>query len=496
MPPPDPSEEEEDTNDLLLEADDEEFRGALKRGRDAVEGVVNRIVGVVKEMRKAKKKRTKVKPTARSMRWAKDPESGPVLRPSLPERLHKQKLIPGADIALEMAIVRPIVVAMFVPDALRLTSVLRSVRELLWNDDEIWRAWWRRDFPEVRRDLGENETSQPPSWILENAWKAALPGVNPQHVPYILARSARMPWRCWYQWSEFFRRSALHHAAQLFNTIAIEWREDHALEIALDVIPEFDEGRPPNVLWNGEVVILRVPWYGQDLGVARGLVLVDSAKQDDIWFPEELFDDNIDAELTTAPTAQSAVIANARSPVYWLLVAIAKEAFALGTNLVDVWNRVVDLRDLEFETLLLGGKTMIPGQGQLNFDYKKVLSLYCSWYASEIQPGHGVVPLFFMNFAPLRLKYSTPNAVKRTAALAKDLSKTLPAFPSLGGTVWFVGEEVRPVWTISDKVRPMCVGCHAPGHPTVRCKGCGSGYCGVDCHAKNGQRRCAGCGGK
>jgi len=490
VPPPDPSDE--DADDLPLEADDETFRGALKRGRDAVEGVVNRIVGVVKEMRKAKKKRTKVKSTARSTRWAKDPESGPVLRPSLPQRLHEQRLIPAADIALEMAIVRPIVVAMFVPDALRLTSVLRSVRELLWNDDSIWKTWWRRDFPEVIRDLGEKETNEPPSWIRENAWKTALPGVKSQHVPYVLSRSARMPWRCWYQWSEFFRRSALHHIALMLNDWAVEWQDEHVRDS--DSSDLSDEDRPLNITWKGEVIALRVPRYDQDLGPARGLALVDMHEQDQVWFPEELLDDNAYAELTTNPTLQSAVIANARSPIYWLLIMVAKEELYENTNNLSwLWHRTLKTRDFSSETLLLGGNTIISEQGPLNVDYGQAMVLYCSWYARVIQPGHGVVPGFFVNFAPDRSYYITFSGEQVRPDLESRLARTLPAFPSLGGTTWFVGEEVRPVWTISEKVRPMCVGCHAPGNPTIRCRGCGSGYCSADCHGKNWRHRCSDC---
>jgi len=490
VPPPDPSDE--DADDLPLEADDETFRGALKRGRDAVEGVVNRIVGVVKEMRKAKKKRTKVKPTARSTRWAKDPESGPVLRPSLPQRLHEQRLIPAADIALEMAIVRPIVVAMFVPDALRLTSVLRSVRELLWNDDSIWKTWWRRDFPEVIRDLGEKETNEPPSWIRENAWKNALPGVKSQHVPYVLSRSARMPWRCWYQWSEFFRRSALHHLADIFNNISDEWVD--ARESSEN--DDDDDDQPPTVLWTGEVVVLRVPEFSQELGPAHGLALVDASKVEDVWFPEELMESPL--ELTTNPTLQSAVVANARSPVYWLFIAVAKESMAYNTTIDDEWVKVITKRSFDFEKLLLGGRHVIPGQGTLNFDYDKAVRLYYSWYAASLPVGQGVVPFFFSNFAPMRKHqgdglYPGMINLERSIAIGKALSKTLPAFPSLGGTTWFVGEEVRPVWTISEKVRPMCVGCHAPGNPAIRCRGCGSGYCSADCHGKNWRHRCSDC---
>ena len=147
-----------------------------------------------------------------------------MLQPSMDERLRRQRLIPGSDIALEMTIVRPIVSAMLVPDALRLASVLRAVRELVWNDDELWHQWWLRDFKEVQRDLPEEHWL--PSWMVDNLWIRAVPAMEQSLVPAKLRALVKMRWRRWYQWSTFFRRSALYHIAQMQNEITNDWLDE------------------------------------------------------------------------------------------------------------------------------------------------------------------------------------------------------------------------------------------------------------------------------
>jgi len=484
MDVPPPNEDEDEGADLSLESADDDIRQALRRGRDEMEeeeAAIERVVDAVHEMRKLKRRHTA-------------PHRLPIEETEKSHRLLPREV----DVSLEKAMISPLLYAMQVSDALRLAKALRSVRSLLWTDDDMWAHWWHRDFPDVRRDLGQTGPL-PPSWIIDNIWIDALPGVEPRYLPPMLTRLALMPWRRWYQWSEFFRRSALWHIAKMQNKIAEDW---------LDVNPENPEDdetgypRPATVLESGKVINLRVPRFDEVTGIAHGLVLVDTNQQ--VYFPWELYEN--DDALTLVPTPTSVVIAGAQSPVFWFLHYAEREMRSAygertghgtyGAAIQRKWKSIMEgqrFKELLDERLisadlLLGGTTeMAMGPEALNFDYAKVFELYCAWYARSVN-AEGFNPYFSPGngFAFL--------LTKEEAQVTTELARTLPPFPAIGN-VWFVGQGIQPsqIAVSITKSTPICGGCDTQTAHRIRCKNCGHGYCGQACHERNWRRNCQGC---
>jgi|WetSurMetagenome_2_1015567.scaffolds.fasta_scaffold00074_21 hypothetical protein len=488
--PPPSDDEDEGGADLTLEASDDDILAETRGKRRAPETVeererenvvLGRLKRAVGEMRKIFKRH---KAPQRPPEMFTEPES---------IRRGRQRLIPTLDIPVEMAAVSPVLRAMAVAEALRLGKALRAVRELLWGDDEMWMHWWFRDFPEMARDMG-NAAAGLPSWITENSWKRDLhPGID---SPKVVALAC-LPWRCWYQWSTFFRRSALHHIAKIQNA-AGRYYLDTGQHVEEEDEESSDEYRPSNVTTWGTLAKLIVPPFDQDTGVAHGLVLVDEEEPKDVYFPEEMFETS--HNITREPTAESAVVAAARSPVFWLLRYVQQQAdysYDASTAFVKTWESTLSSRKIP-KHLLLGGTSEMISTGRLNFNYTKAMMLYCSWYTAALVQGGSAVLGFVQSFAPLRNEFPALDIEQPQRFWAAKLAQILPAFPAVDG-VWFVGERVAPA---VPSLLPFafgavaCVGCHATGELGIRCKKCKKGYCGSECHKKNWHRACAGCAKK
>ena len=219
---------------------------------------------------------------------------------------------------------------------------------------------------------------------------------------------------------------------------------------------------------------LQVPSFDTDLGVATGLVLVDRQKTDDVYFPEEMFYNSHD--LTTFPSPASAVIAEARSPVFWLLMYVGTTQVHYAPFLLKKWDELLSSRKVAEDALLLGGTPRLFKKVGLDFNYKRAMQLYCSWYANLLGPGR------FAHFAPFPSTSGRPE-------LEAELARTLPPFPAIEG-VWFVGQ---PLQIASSFMTPLCVGCDAATDLTIRCKTCKQQYCGHACFQSNWRKACGDC---
>lgn len=451
--------------DLDLDAEDDDIRRELRRRRpreeavDDEQGTEERIVKTVKQMRKVKHKNMAPVPM------------------SLEEKAKQQRIFPREiHIMTEMAAVRPILCAMEVPDALRLAHVLRAVREVLWIDDGIWSVWWHRDFPEVQRDLPPEDHL--PVWITDAKWITDLTvkKANEQPAPQLVAL-AKMPWRRWYQWSVFFRRSALWHCAAMQNKIAQDWLAEYPEN------PETDEDgqrRPSNVLATGEIITLSVPAFSEERGLRRGLVLKGSDGQ--LYFAAALYEQE-DVNAFDPIDATNAVVAAAHSSVFWFLEYARSEINVRGGSALrrrfKNMGHHFRFHELLLErpfpaSLLLGGTTAMTGS-RLNIAYLGGMRAYCTWYARRFQ-SQSVVPVFTRGEGYHFLENWTDEIVRIF------LTRALPPFPAANG-VWFVGEPMRPA----------CVGCNVATELTIFCKTCGLKYCGLSCHAANWERKCGDC---
>jgi hypothetical protein len=476
MDVPPPTEEDEGA-DLPLEADDEDIRRTLRRRRSdpEEEAAVERVVDAVHQMRLVKKRHTA-------------PHHHDQHRPSIEEVEKSHRLLPRElDISLEKAMIRPILCAMQVSDVLLLAKAMRAVRALLWTDDDMWGLWWHRDFMELRRDIPPQEWL--PSWIENNSWIDALAkgeSSSPQ-----LVRLAKMPWRRWYQWSEFFRRCALWHCAAMQNRITRDWFEVNPGN------PEEDDAgypRPMNVYDTGKVSTVSVPRFSENPGFTRGLVLVGSDRR--IFFVSELYEN--ESRPTIDAIATDASVAAAHSPTHWFLHYAEREMHSqhgakqglgtFGAAILRSWRGIRQDKDrfkkllderLISADLLLGGTTeMGMGPEVLNIDYAKVMTLYCEWYAMKAN-SITVLP-------PFRDVHGFAFLLNRTLdEVTIELARTLPPFPAIGG-VWFVGKKMGPV-------APICGGCNTETAHRIRCTKCGQGYCGQPCHERNWEKKCGDC---
>jgi hypothetical protein len=181
--------------------------------------------------------------------------------------------------------------------------------------------------------------------------------------------------------------------------------------------------------------------------------------------------------------------------VYWFLVFAEREVHAgAGSSIQRRWKSPWDVRrfnDLLSERrhsrdMLLGGTTDLMMEGRPNFVYENDMICYCTWFSKVYEP---------------RNVFNAPGysflGVWSDGTWSLQLAASLPPFPAVDG-VWFVGEQVRPALSVPASVSTrMCVGCNAQGvAPTIRCKTCGQGYCGHECHGRNWRSNCGGCAKK
>lgn len=352
-------------------------------------------------------------------------------------------------------------------NALRLGTILRSVSEVLKRDDALWKRWFLADFPELVRDIGPDL----PGWI-EHGTRAKED-----------SRYALVPWRRYYAWSKFFRRAALREIATLQNELAVTWISDEGWKWnnvkrwPLNV--EIEMG----VEWKA-LVLEPPPAVGAHYMGFAELALETADKDETYFFPERMFlhsggiatpygRDDIDGDHP--------LIANARSPVYWL-VRYAANRPEHAKNRLHVWFE--GLKITEQPTLPQWpshysdpntSNSPIKVVGDLNFDYGRTLHRYCLWYCKAYKRDEaGGLPVHSERTREI-LDHDASHDDQTTAVALLDL----PPAPMVGG-VWFVRS-------------PACVGCDVSVEPTHRCRRCGRGYCSVECHTVNWKKACADC---
>jgi hypothetical protein len=85
--------------------------------------------------------------------------------------------------------------------AMFLSLRVREVRKVLRSDNSLWRDWFRADFPDVVRAVGD----ELPSWIRDQNDRGD-------------ERFAGVPWRRYYIWTMFFARRAYKVAVDVLHT--------------------------------------------------------------------------------------------------------------------------------------------------------------------------------------------------------------------------------------------------------------------------------------
>jgi hypothetical protein len=303
---------------------------------------------------------------------------------------------------------------------------------------------------------------------------------------------AKLPWRRWYQWSVFFRRSALWHCASIQNKIAEDW-----MAVYPDNPEQTSSGglRPLNVLATGEIIKLSVPKYADDHGVTRGLTLTGSNGRS--YFVSELYEiDAIEEPLDpNAPVA--AHVAAAHSPLFWFLEYAESEVHGTGgSSLLRRWKEIWDVRRFRalltergfMSDMLLGGTTEITAW-RFNGVYASDFTNYCTWYARRFQ-SQSAVAVFTANEGFSFLGEATSEGLTGVGGV---LYRTLPPYPTADG-VWFVGESPHNISTQQSAVElPLCVGCDTTAELTIRCKTCKQQYCGHACFQSNWRKACGDC---
>jgi len=371
-----------------------------------------------------------------------------------------QNIPGGRPIDVERAIVKQVLPGMYVQTALRLASVLRAVYEVVRTDDELWHYWFQRDCAEVATDLGGDFL---PDWLLNSPRAGEIP------------HYAKMPWRRYYMWYTFFRRAALREIASLESKFVVKWIAKRWWRIAEMGTWPMTVRYTPEEKWFSTGLI--VPSFSHEGGRQFFLALQGANDQDHFYFPEKLYEpDGQASEVLDITIDQNGndmeddevtheLIADARSPVYWL-PRFLHRLESLTASKLGYWSHGMHddatMRPQEFRTSTTKSDR---ARGGLNFDREEALTCFVSWYAqrysrADLPDVPGIASLVLNNF------------------IVQKLEK-LPPIPIRNGW-WFVGKSV-------------CVGCDVQGDMSARCKRCGKAYCSVECHGVNWQKSCSDC---
>ena len=373
---------------------------------------------------------------------------------------------------IELNVAREFLPAQRTSHALLTSKILRAVREVINTWDGLWQIWFRRDFPEVVRDLAVPVVTEGvarslfslPDWLVHSEHR------DDDH------RYVNMPWRRYYAWWTFMRRSALREIAYLQEAYVKTFIREEQWKRADIAIWPLNIKAVAGVEWK-RIPLDLAPFSYVHKGNYASYSLMDS--NENVYLPERIFMHTGGAIRIDDAQKNMPEIAAARSPIFWLLRILAE--MYRDTDRRNAW--WAELKWQGRERLARPERSFVQlrmAPGDLNFDYGRMVKAFCSWYAISFR-GADIIrraAAHPRDQAPI----SSISPIPYPAAVADVTLADLPPAPMING-VWFVGQEVRP----------MCVGCHAPGNPTVRCKGCGSGYCGADCHGKNWHRHCAGC---
>ena len=381
-----------------------------------------------------------------------------------------------------------------VASALWSSSVYTVVRMILSENDALWRHWWRRDFPELVHELGP----ELPEWIVR--------GTHGQED----LRYARVPWRRYYAWSEFFRRSALRELARLYRQAGEAWIEREQARpqgqprpryplyrngqfagtrdidpMPLQVERVSGEGAPPVY----EVANLVIPPFEQcGLDRAYGLALVDGPRY---YFLRHLagrgqeeprVHNHAEAQLFAADENVTH-----RSSIYALIEMLFHNGTeGRGTGME--WWLGQDYALVPYDNALyLGGKHWVTRteNARLNFDYFPALRAYAHFYCRTSHVPN--LPDFEEDdFDPT----DTQAYPLITAEVSDRILRTLPPAPMIDG-VWYIRSHMS-----STPIASPCVGCGSQIAPTIRCKACGKTYCTHDCQKVNWKLTCSPCGKK
>jgi|WetSurMetagenome_2_1015567.scaffolds.fasta_scaffold00074_22 hypothetical protein len=542
MDVPPPEEEDEDGDGLSIEeADEKSIRQRLRRRRPRVLTVVS------EEEEEQQEDEVMVEAVLEAVEEAREKKRAHTApHRSREEKMRDQRLDPAFVIEVEMAIMRPLLVDMEVPMALAMASTLRAARMLVTAEDGLWKHWWHRDFPELERFLGA-DALYPPPWIMRAQWRdvvgQAIVEKRPLEHP-ALRMYYKMPWRCWYQWCEFFRRSALWHIAHLLNVESEEWikpsmrmsardprwagrpvtinRTRNAIDRTVLKVPRFSHGGVSGMRQvSGKK--LRHGSYGMQLHRGSYLVAADN--------PNQTFnvDDLVMARLRATPGhntwqilfAQDLHLPEAQNPrrasssfrwhrfaTFWLIELVMERSKQLKLNVATFWRNELGSRQIS-STLSLGragtdfyagggGDPLSWGKPQqrsqragLNFPYAYAMQWFCTWYEAKCDPSEANP----YRWAPF------PPSMDHPLRTVETMLGGLPALPQIEG-VWFVGDSFPRIdrmgvtvntLPVAVGMRPLCVGCHSTFDLPLRCKTCKQGYCGTECHKQNWHRVCAGC---
>ncbi len=376
---------------------------------------------------------------------------------------------------VEYGIVREHLADRAVRHAMVLSTVLKAASEVLKRDDGLWHAWFERDFPEVVRDIGVIPAGQQTKRAVLPEWITAAPRAEEDE------RYARVPWRRYYAWWQFMRRSALKEFARVSERNARDWintnryHHEHIATWPLNIkaVP----GR------QFETVALHI--YSLSYSTLPNNELYLTTHSDDVFFPEvmtmrsslgsgigvlDIGDDDDDDTFDL-------LIGRSKSPLFWfLVVGVVRHQYGAWTA------------ELKW---ISGGKAVVPGryvedgrylkpmslEGGLNCDYAKTFRAFACFYASALDPASG-------HHAEIRTLIDRVKAapeLRSTSESCLAVLTELPPAPMVDG-VLYVHERI-------------CSGCavtvtEASGQ---QCKTCKAPYCGIECHSKTWRIACGSC---
>ncbi len=347
------------------------------------------------------------------------------------ERLEKHKdmaILGRGFVYIESKIVREAVIDMGVHHVLKWTSVLYAVTRVLQEDDDLWHTWWLRDFHDFAREIGFDL----PLWITSD-----VVGNNGVLIDKTITdqRFRTVPWRRYYYWCLFFRRSLLSDFADMMFGKTGKWIKTNG----------FWASRPENwprnmkYLPSGGLYALDykpLPYHKYS-GIRHDQLLY---RGDKILQPSDLFNNSGRVEEDEyAEECNDNIYQN-------------------GPSIHELYHSAITHhRDLLAH--------IEPPRTKLNFDYIKTMEILDAWYtrakARLPDDPSQLTSLYSLPPAPMR--------VERTTLEGTTLERTILTF--------FAGDEIED---------PSCLRCNKQTPIMYECMRCNvATYCSEVCSQLN-----------